>query len=193
MVTGPGRTSSALGTVLASCAACRPGRGQRMPIAPPTAPSSHRLKHATRGRIHHQPGTAHGMHATARHGRLDCRGQPPRLASCARGEILLSAVALGAIIHRRAQKTADIGAGMTTVARSFGSPRPLVICLAWVFAPMLGCTGQVRTPSEHVARPRVVVVAPVLNLSGSRDFDPLVITDLVASGCSDQPSGGWRG
>jgi hypothetical protein len=46
---------------------------------------------------------------------------------------------------------------------------------------MLGCTGQVRTPSEHVARPRVVVVAPVLNLSGSRDFDPLVITDLVAS------------
>ncbi len=40
-----------------------------------------------------------------------------------------------------------------------------------------GCAHQGRKPVPT----RVLVVAPVLNLSGSQDFDPLKVTDLLAS------------
>lgn len=38
-----------------------------------------------------------------------------------------------------------------------------------------------------VTDPRVLVVAPVLNLSGSQDFDPLKVTDWIASECVSFP------
>jgi hypothetical protein len=46
-----------------------------------------------------------------------------------------------------------------------------------------GCAPRETRPAAHQAaeRPRVVVVAPVLNLSNSDDWDPLKVTDLVAS------------
>jgi len=46
-----------------------------------------------------------------------------------------------------------------------------------------GCV-QLRRPTEvepPAAPPQVVVVAPVLNLSNSSDWDPLKVTDIVAS------------
>lgn len=45
-----------------------------------------------------------------------------------------------------------------------------------------GC-GSHKTETQTARRPRpiVVVVAPVLNLSGSSDWDPLKVTDMVAS------------
>ncbi|MBU0638890.1 MAG: hypothetical protein KKB50_08500 [Planctomycetes bacterium] len=46
-----------------------------------------------------------------------------------------------------------------------------------------GCKAAERRPESHqpVARPQVVVVAPVINLSGTEEFDALQVTDLVAS------------
>jgi hypothetical protein len=49
----------------------------------------------------------------------------------------------------------------------------------------LGCDGAKGQPKVSQLKPapatQVVVVAPVLNLSGSSDFDPLKVTDAVAS------------
>jgi hypothetical protein len=44
-----------------------------------------------------------------------------------------------------------------------------------------GCAQQHAVSTETKCPPRVIVVAPVLNLSGSQDFDALKVTDLVAS------------
>ncbi len=47
-----------------------------------------------------------------------------------------------------------------------------------------GCVRQDRANGSRMATrtaPRLVVIAPVANLSGSRDFDPLKLTDIVAS------------
>ncbi len=44
-----------------------------------------------------------------------------------------------------------------------------------------GCAQRTQTPQPVLLPPQVVALAPVLNLSGSRDFDPLRITDLLAS------------
>lgn len=50
---------------------------------------------------------------------------------------------------------------------------------------MVGCS-QMRvddTPEAKAAPAKVYVLAPVLNLSGSNDFDALRVTDLIASEC----------
>lgn len=53
----------------------------------------------------------------------------------------------------------------------------LILGLAvWV----AGCTSN-RSSLRVSTAPRVFVVAPVLNLSGSEDFDPMRLTDLIAS------------
>lgn len=43
------------------------------------------------------------------------------------------------------------------------------------------CAQQHHRTTDTPCPPRIIVVAPVLNLSGSQDFDALKITDLVAS------------
>lgn len=56
----------------------------------------------------------------------------------------------------------------------------LVTC-AGIWSP--GCASRVR-PAQRprpVARPIVAVVVPVLNLSNSTDFDPLTLTDILAT------------
>ena len=48
----------------------------------------------------------------------------------------------------------------------------------------LGCANKEQGPDarqSELSRPQVFVVAPVINLSGSTDFDPLQVTDIVAS------------
>ena len=55
-----------------------------------------------------------------------------------------------------------------------------LICVSLLVASS-GCAQRVRTISEAPRQPRVLVVAPVLNLSGSQDFDALKVADLVAS------------
>ena len=48
-----------------------------------------------------------------------------------------------------------------------------------------GCTSRKSKPEPHSnAATRVIVVAPVLNLSDSREFDPLKLTDAIASECT---------
>ncbi len=56
------------------------------------------------------------------------------------------------------------------------------IIAAIAFQP--GCVRQDRVYDSRMAAgaaPRLVVIAPVANLSGSHDFDPLKLTDIVAS------------
>lgn len=85
------------------------------------------------------------------------------------------------IISRRASF-----AGQTVVAMGVGSVIPIARrwrlggFLALVLA-ISGCAQRDRNPALGLDRPSVLVVAPVLNLSGSRAFDPLRITDLIAS------------
>ncbi len=55
----------------------------------------------------------------------------------------------------------------------------LIVCFF-----ITGCARQERkseSDAAFVVQPCVIVVAPVVNLSGRHDFDPLVLTDLVAS------------
>jgi hypothetical protein len=55
-----------------------------------------------------------------------------------------------------------------------------LIC-AGVLVAASGCAQRARTTVEVPRQPRVLVIAPVLNLSGSQDFDALKVTDLIAS------------
>lgn len=55
-----------------------------------------------------------------------------------------------------------------------------LLCVSLLVAAS-GCTQRARTIPEARRQPRVLVVAPVLNLSGSQDFDALKVTDLIAS------------
>lgn len=73
-----------------------------------------------------------------------------------------------------------VGTGMASSKRHF---RIVSVCLALVaFTTLLsGCAWGSGASGPAFSPPRVVVVAPVLNLSGSEDFDPLRVTDLVAS------------
>lgn len=45
----------------------------------------------------------------------------------------------------------------------------------------IGCASRSRPDHHFCHQPLVLVVAPVINLSGSQDFDPLKVTDLIAS------------
>jgi hypothetical protein len=56
-----------------------------------------------------------------------------------------------------------------------------LVFAATAFAAGAGCVRAERQAPPPIPRPRVLVIAPVLNLSGSQDFDALKITDLVAS------------
>jgi hypothetical protein len=70
---------------------------------------------------------------------------------------------------------------MTTPGQFAGRSlwRPAVIASILIVAS--GCAHQ-NHATPAVGQPtRVLVVAPVLNLSGSQDFDPLKVTDLIAS------------
>lgn len=45
-----------------------------------------------------------------------------------------------------------------------------------------GCAQQTHPNDANPSSPpRVLVIAPILNLSGSQDFDPIKLTDLIAS------------
>jgi hypothetical protein len=50
-----------------------------------------------------------------------------------------------------------------------------------MLAAVISCAQRERVTPALAPPPRVLVIAPVLNLSGSRDFDALKVTDLVAS------------
>lgn len=71
---------------------------------------------------------------------------------------------------------------MTAVVRNVGSgPARRLVGLLILAVICHGCAQQDRGTAYPLRPARVLVVAPVLNLSGSEDFDPLKITDLVAS------------
>jgi hypothetical protein len=61
---------------------------------------------------------------------------------------------------------------------------------ALIFGVTLGCVDSTRDPEMDRAdssASEVVVVPPVLNLSNSRDFDPLKVTDILASELQNFP------
>jgi len=79
-----------------------------------------------------------------------------------------------------ARESAYSGAGMDAAKRASGLlPRIFVIAAVW--AAICGCASQHQFAPSPPARPVVLVVAPVLNFSGAEDFDPLKVTDLLAS------------
>ena len=84
-------------------------------------------------------------------------------------------------IEWQARYASCVGAlvAMTKRATAFSRREPLVI--ASLLAVCSGCAQRARSAPEPMRQPRVLVVAPVLNLSGSQDFDALKVTDLVAS------------
>jgi hypothetical protein len=70
---------------------------------------------------------------------------------------------------------------MAIAARAESCWRRRVFLLAVLAAATSGCN-QPKRETLHCAHPaHVVAIAPVLNLSGSQDFDPLKVTDLIAS------------
>ncbi len=76
----------------------------------------------------------------------------------------------------------SVGAGMADTFKSRGWPLWRNTFLAGVALTVVGCANQDRDArARRPGPPRVLVVAPVLNLSGSQDFDPLKVTDLLAS------------
>ncbi len=94
---------------------------------------------------------------------------------------VLHSVDIRPIIKQRASGNACAGAGMAAAANHplRWSPTRL-ICLVATLLAVEGCA-QNKTTVSPLPSPRVLVVAPVLNLSGSRDFDALKVTDLIAS------------
>ena len=72
-------------------------------------------------------------------------------------------------------------AGMATLAQLAYHRRRWVPLVSAALTCTTGCAQRAQTPPPVLLPPKVVVLAPVLNLSGSRDFDPLKVTDLLAS------------
>lgn len=64
-----------------------------------------------------------------------------------------------------------------------------ILLVGWLAAFSGACTQRNPNAAQSVLRPpaRIVVVAPVLNLSGGDDFDALRVTDLIASEFSAFP------
>jgi hypothetical protein len=72
-------------------------------------------------------------------------------------------------------------AGMATLAQFVHRPCWRAVLIFSTVTALAGCAQRNPTgPSPHPT-PRVLALAPVLNLSGSQDFDPLKLTDLIAS------------
>lgn len=72
-------------------------------------------------------------------------------------------------------------AGMATLAQFVHRPPWRTVLVLATVTALTGCAQRNPTsPSPHPT-PRVLALAPVLNLSGSQDFDPLKMTDLIAS------------
>jgi hypothetical protein len=88
----------------------------------------------------------------------------------------------GPIITRQVRDAWCVGALMgIAVGTAFRKLLQLALVAGLLFA-FSGCADSHKKMAAAPPRPsRVIVVAPVLNLSGSQDFDALKITDLVAS------------
>ncbi len=83
-------------------------------------------------------------------------------------------------MSRRAKVAVGVGAGIGRARKPAGRAKWPTLLVAAVAAGS-GCI-QPHTREKPVAGPpRVVVLAPVLNLTGGQDFDPLKVTDLIAS------------
>jgi len=76
-----------------------------------------------------------------------------------------------------------VAAGIVKTAHRFRKTAVWSLVLSLVAGSAWGCSQQNRKPHAIASPPRVLVLAPVLNLSGSPDFDPLKVTDLIASEC----------
>jgi hypothetical protein len=86
------------------------------------------------------------------------------------------------IITRQARDASCVGALMgITIGIAFRTLLGPALAASLLVA-CAGCASSHKKVAAGPPRPaRVIVVAPVLNLSGSQDFDALKITDLVAS------------
>jgi len=83
-------------------------------------------------------------------------------------------------MSRRARCAARVGAGMA----AFDGAHLRYRSRYWLLLILIGisaCNQAQRSAPAARVNPWVVAVAPVLNLSGSQDFDPLKVTDLIAS------------
>lgn len=69
---------------------------------------------------------------------------------------------------------------MASVTRALAPSSGFRLLVAMLLLACLGCSQRNRA-NVPAPPPRVVAVAPVLNLSGTEDFDPLKLTDLIAS------------
>jgi hypothetical protein len=79
---------------------------------------------------------------------------------------------------RRAVSARGGGAGMAAQRLWKSASLPVI---ATALAALAGCSHDGGSEVVRLEPPRLLVVAPVLNLSGSEDFDPLKLTDLIAS------------
>jgi len=87
----------------------------------------------------------------------------------------------GRTIKRRASQSMGVGSGMPTT-RPGGRICSRVVILSMTLATVTGCATAERERGNAPARARqVVVVAPVLNLSGAGGVDTLKLTDVFAS------------
>ncbi len=81
---------------------------------------------------------------------------------------------------RRAKDAFGVGAGIGRSRKTSGCARWQALLVAAVAAGS-GCTQSHPRDASPPGPSRVIVLAPVLNLTGSQDFDPLKVTDLIAS------------
>jgi hypothetical protein len=84
-------------------------------------------------------------------------------------------------IPRWARDAFCVGPGMTVALRTFRSRFIPGLSLVVVSLVCPGCAALGRKEQTPPPPPRVFVLAPVLNLTGGEDFDPLKVTDLIAS------------
>jgi hypothetical protein len=85
------------------------------------------------------------------------------------------------IIGQWAKDAVHVGTGKSVIIRAAPALVGRSLLAATALAAGQGCIRHERFTPPPISSPRVLVIAPVLNLSGSQDFDPLKITDLVAS------------
>ena len=93
----------------------------------------------------------------------------------------LAAVDWRHTIRRWARDALGVGAGMGAAGPCSYRPSIRLLLVAAALATCSGCALLQRSAPLPPPSPRVLVVAPVLNYSGGQDFDPLKVTDLIAS------------